>query len=111
MLRRRPAEPIHSSQTRVSDYDPLSRVRGLGRQLEAVEEPRVVMWHNGLSSDEVRTHMTRKRYKQQETGPFFGQYLYDRTVPDRHFLRQLEDLVNWSMLGAKLVRLYRGRQR
>ena len=53
--------------------------------------------------------MTRKRYKQQGTGTFFGDYLYERTVPDSHFLRQLEAVVNWEMFAEKLVGLYRGK--
>jgi IS5 family transposase len=53
--------------------------------------------------------MTRKRYKRQGTGSFFGEYLYDRTVPNSHFLRQLEGLVDWEVYAEKLVRLYRGR--
>jgi IS5 family transposase len=53
--------------------------------------------------------MARKRYKEQGTGSFFGEYLYERTVPDNHFLRQLEELVDWEVFAEKLVRLYRGK--
>ncbi len=52
--------------------------------------------------------MAGKRYKQQGAGTFFGDYLYERTVPDGHFLRQLEGLVDWEVFAEKLVRLYRG---
>jgi IS5 family transposase len=52
--------------------------------------------------------MARKRYKEQGTGSFFGEYLYERTVPDGHFLRQLEGLVEWDVFAEKLVLLYRG---
>jgi IS5 family transposase len=53
--------------------------------------------------------MARKRYKQQGTGSFFGEYLYERTVPTGHFLRQLGGLVDWEAFTEKLVKLYRGR--
>jgi len=53
--------------------------------------------------------MTRTRYKQQGTGSFFGEYLYERTAPDGHSLRQLERLVDCEVCAEKLVRLYRGR--
>jgi IS5 family transposase len=55
-----------------------------------------------------RGQMAGKRYKQQGTGSFFGEYLYERTVPDGHFLRQLEGLVDWEVFAEKLVKLYRG---
>ena len=53
--------------------------------------------------------MARKRYKQQGTGSFFGEYLYERTVPDSHFLRRLKRLVDWEVFTEKLVQLYRGK--
>ena len=53
--------------------------------------------------------MAKKRYKEQGTGTFFGDYLYERTVPDNHFLRQLERLVDWEVFSDKLVHLYRGK--
>jgi transposase len=53
--------------------------------------------------------MARKRYKEQGTGTFFGEYLYERTVPSGHFLRQLDGLVDWEVFADKLVHLYRGK--
>jgi len=53
--------------------------------------------------------MARKRYKEQGTGTFFGDYLYERTVPNDHFLRQLEGLVDWEVFADRLVHLYRGK--
>lgn len=52
--------------------------------------------------------MAHKRYKEQGTGSFFGEYLYARAVPDGHFLRQLEALVDWQAFSERLVRLYQG---
>lgn len=53
--------------------------------------------------------MAHKRYNQQGAGALFGEYLYERAVPDGHFLRQLEMMVDWDVLSGKLVRLYRGK--
>jgi hypothetical protein len=33
--------------------------------------------------------MIRKRYKRQGISSFFGKYLYNRTVPNSHFVRDL----------------------
>jgi hypothetical protein len=52
--------------------------------------------------------MAHKRYKEPGTGSFFGEYLYARVVPDGHFLRQLEALVDWPAFSERLVRLYQG---
>jgi IS5 family transposase len=52
--------------------------------------------------------MARKRYKEQGTGSFFGEYLYDKAVPESHFLRKLEALVDWDLFSERLVRLYQG---
>ena len=52
--------------------------------------------------------MARKRYKEQGTGSFFGEYLYDKAVPANHFLRQLETLIDWEAFSERLVRLYQG---
>ena len=53
--------------------------------------------------------MARKRYRQQGTGSFFGEYLYERTFPSSHFLRQLDGLVKWEAFAEKLVQLYHGK--
>jgi IS5 family transposase len=55
--------------------------------------------------------MGGKRYKELGTDSFFGGYVYDRIVPDRHFLRQLNELVDWHIFAEKLVDLYRGKAR
>jgi hypothetical protein len=52
--------------------------------------------------------MIRKRYEELGTGSFFGEYLYDIAVPESHFLRKLEALVDWDLFPERLVRLYQG---
>jgi IS5 family transposase len=58
---------------------------------------------------ERRVRMTEKRFKELGTGSFFGDYVYERAVPEEHFLRQLDDVVDWELFTPKLIRLYRGR--
>ena len=53
--------------------------------------------------------MTKERFKALGAGSFFGDYLYERTVPTGHFLRQLEEVVDWDVFAPKLVRLYQGK--
>ena len=52
--------------------------------------------------------MGQRRFKELGTGSFFGQWVYDRVVPERHFLRQLDALIEWQVFTEKLLRLYRG---
>jgi IS5 family transposase len=58
-----------------------------------------------------RARMSDRRYKELGTGSFFGELLYERAVPEGHFLRQLEGLVDWTAFTDQLVRLYRGKGR
>ena len=53
--------------------------------------------------------MMKKPFKRLGTGSFFGGYPYEHAVPENHFLRRLEDVVEWEMFTGKLIRLYRGR--
>ena len=53
--------------------------------------------------------MSGTRYKELGTGSFFGELVYDRAVPERHFLRELERVVDWTAFTERLVALYRGK--
>jgi IS5 family transposase len=55
--------------------------------------------------------MSGERFQEQEKGSFFGDFLYDRIVPEDHFLRQLDALIPWQRFTKRLVRLYRGKAR
>jgi IS5 family transposase len=55
--------------------------------------------------------MSDRRYKELGTGTFFGELLYERAVPQGHFLRELSGLVDWTVFTEQLVRLYRGKGR
>jgi hypothetical protein len=47
----------------------------------------------------------------QETGQdsFYGDYLYERIVPQDHFLRKLRELVPWQRYAYRLLEHYRGK--
>ena len=53
--------------------------------------------------------MTGDRFNELGTGSFFGEHLYDRAVPEDHFLRRLEEAVDWEDFARTLIRLYRGK--
>jgi len=55
--------------------------------------------------------MPDRRFKELGMGTFFGDLLYDRTVPADHFLRQLERVVEWGEFTGQLIELYRGKGR
>jgi IS5 family transposase len=52
--------------------------------------------------------MVRERYKKQQKGSFFGEWIYDRVVPQDHFLRKLEEIVPWERFTGQLVEFYAG---
>jgi hypothetical protein len=52
--------------------------------------------------------MENKRYKETGEQSFYGEYLYDRVVPEDHFLRKLKALINWEHFSQKLIDLYKG---
>lgn len=55
--------------------------------------------------------MARARFKELGTGSFFGDLVYDRVIPEGHFLRALERVVDWRAFTGRLVALYRGKAR
>jgi hypothetical protein len=52
--------------------------------------------------------MARERYKKQRAGSFFGGWIYDRVVPQDHFLRRLQEIVPWGRFTDQLVHCYAG---
>ena len=52
--------------------------------------------------------MGNPRYIQTDQQSFYGGYLYDQIVPENHFLRKLNALVDWSYYTKKLTKLYKG---
>ncbi len=52
--------------------------------------------------------MTRERFKKQEAGSFFGDWLYAKVVPEDHFLRKSDAIVPWQTYTELLMQLYSG---
>ena len=53
--------------------------------------------------------MSRARCKDGGLASFHGSFLYEQVVSREHFLRKLDEVVDWSRFGSKLLRYYRGR--
>ena len=52
--------------------------------------------------------MAKKRYVNTRDQSFFGNYIYDQVVPENHFLRLLNQLMDWERFTNRLIELYRG---
>ena len=52
--------------------------------------------------------MEKQRYAESGENSFYGQYLYDQIVPEKHFLRMLNEIIDWKRYTRKLIRLYKG---
>jgi transposase, IS5 family len=52
--------------------------------------------------------MSRMRFRQTDEGSFFGEVVYQRAVPQEHFLRKLRELLPWEALTQQWVALYKG---
>ena len=52
--------------------------------------------------------MAGRRYKRLGTGSFLGELVYERAVPNSHFLRHLDRVVKWGKFSERLIRLYEG---
>jgi len=52
--------------------------------------------------------METVRFIEGGTQSFYGNYLYELIVPPDHFLRKLNEVVDWEQFTRKLIRLYKG---
>lgn len=52
--------------------------------------------------------MGQERFRETGKGSFFGDIVYDRVVPQDHFLRRLNEVVDWRPFTQKLLRYYKG---
>jgi IS5 family transposase len=50
-----------------------------------------------------------RRYKKTMKGSFFGDFIYSQTIPEDHFLVQLEKVIDWHQFTAALVDAYKGK--
>ena len=53
--------------------------------------------------------MAKVRCKQTSVDSFFGNFLYDQKVSRNHFLRKLNELVDWDRFTRKLLGYYAGK--
>ena len=52
--------------------------------------------------------MAKKRYVNTQDQTFFGNYIYDQVVPENHFLRLLNQLIDRDGFIERLIDLYWG---
>jgi IS5 family transposase len=53
--------------------------------------------------------MAKIRCKETSVDSFFGNFLYDQKVAKDHFLRKLNELINWDRFTKKLLTYYKGK--
>ncbi len=53
--------------------------------------------------------MAKTRYKETVGDSFFGNFLYDQKVACDHFLRKLNEVVEWEKFAKKLLVHYKGK--
>ena len=53
--------------------------------------------------------MGKIRCKETGAGSFFGNFLYDQKVSKDHFLRKLNEVIQWDRFTGKLLGYYRGK--
>ena len=47
--------------------------------------------------------MTKERCKGTTLNSFFGNFLYEQKVPQDHFLKKLDEVVDWDRFTGKLL--------
>jgi hypothetical protein len=52
--------------------------------------------------------MEKVRFVETGSESFFGNYLYDQVVPAQHFLRKLNQIIDWERFTRRLLKLYKG---
>ncbi|MGD2143915.1 MAG: hypothetical protein PVF54_05495 [Anaerolineae bacterium] len=80
-------------------------LRGEGLEKRRLE----AQWARFGDPDEGENTMAEKRFNDLGTASFLGDYLYEQTVLELHFLRQPEELVHPDLFARKLARLPRDR--
>jgi transposase len=52
--------------------------------------------------------MGNPRFVETGSSSFFGEFLYDQVIPQGHFLRQLNQIMDWERFTRRLLKLYKG---
>ena len=50
--------------------------------------------------------MAKGRYKETSMNSFFGNFLYEQKVSKGHFLRKLNEVMDWDRFAGKLLGYY-----
>jgi hypothetical protein len=53
--------------------------------------------------------MAERRCKETTLDSFFGRFLYQQKVPEKHFLRKLDEVIDWSRFTKRLLDYYQGK--
>jgi IS5 family transposase len=53
--------------------------------------------------------MAKVRYKETGENSFYGNFLYERKVSKDHFLRKLNEVIDWERFTRKLLGYYKGK--
>lgn len=53
--------------------------------------------------------MAKERCKDTGLDSFFGHFLYEHKVPKGHFLRKLDEVIDWSRFSKRLLSHYQGK--
>lgn len=53
--------------------------------------------------------MPKARCKETTMDSFFGNFLYQQKVPGDHFLRKLNEVIDWERFSKKLLKYYKGK--
>ena len=53
--------------------------------------------------------MAQARFIETGKSTFYGEYVYEQVVPEDHFYRKLNELLEWRKYTQKMMRWYKGR--
>ena len=53
--------------------------------------------------------MAKVRCKETTMDSFFGNFLYQQKVAKDHFLRKLDEVIDWGRFTKKLLKYYKGK--
>ena len=53
--------------------------------------------------------MAKVRCKGTSIDSFFGNFLYQQKVAKEHFLRKLDEVIDWERFTQKLLKYYKGK--
>lgn len=53
--------------------------------------------------------MAKERCKETSIDSFFGNFLYEQKVPEDHFLKKLNEVIDWHRFTNKLLKYYKGK--